>query len=156
MTELAAVTFFIDRAIGKKHVPEVLRDSGANIEVHADWFEQDAPDIEWLPIVSQKGWVIITKDERIGRNPLELMAIAESQARVFIFVSGNLKRQQMAEALVQAMAKMTKIAQSNKAPFIAKVYRNGNVNLWRKRSQLMKLQIAPSIDAELEVSSDTL
>jgi hypothetical protein len=148
MTELAAVTFFIDRAIGKKHVPAALRDFGAKIEVHADWFAPDAPDVEWLPIVSQKGWIVITKDERIGRNPLELMAIAEFHARVFIFVSGNLKRQQMADALVHAVTKMIKISQSNKAPFIAKVYRDSTVKLWRKQSQLIKLHSPPSIDEE--------
>ena len=71
-------TYFIDRALGKS-VGQSLQLLGVNIEFHHDHFAPDAPDTEWLPIVSQRGWVVLTKDERIGRNILEVQQIARSQ-----------------------------------------------------------------------------
>lgn len=63
---------------------------GVNVEVHADHFLPDAPETEWLPEVSRRGWLILTKDDEIGRNFLEQMAIASSDAKVFVLSLRNL------------------------------------------------------------------
>jgi hypothetical protein len=51
-----------------------LRAAGARVEVHIDHFPQDAADADWIPEVGRRGWVLITKDENIRRNPLERAA----------------------------------------------------------------------------------
>lgn len=139
MTPPTEIIFFVDRAISQKFVPTALRTAGAIVEIHTDHFAPEAPDVEWLPAVSQKGWVVLTKDSNIGRNPLELIAIARANAKVFILVSGNLNRQQMAEILVVALDRLQKLARGNKAPFVAKIYKGGKVKIWKSRSQLLKL-----------------
>ena len=75
-------TFFIDRALGRKYVADALRNAGAKVEVHEDHFLPDAPDTEWLPEVSQRGWLILTKDDAIGRNILEQVAIANVRQQI--------------------------------------------------------------------------
>jgi len=85
------IVFFVDRALGNR-VVEALREAGAQVEAHRDHFAHDAPDTEWLPIVSQRGWVVLTKDVRLRYNPLEVQAIAQTNARVFILTTGNLSR----------------------------------------------------------------
>lgn len=62
MTDLSAITIFIDRAISQKKVPEALRAAGAIVELHIDYFPPESPDTKWLPIVSQNGWVVLTKE----------------------------------------------------------------------------------------------
>ncbi|WP_199327112.1 hypothetical protein [Nostoc sp. FACHB-888] len=109
--------FFIDRALGKKYVADGLRTVGANVEVHADQFSPDAPDIE----LSCRGWLILTKHDEIGRNFLEQMALASSDAKVFVLSLRNLTGEEMAEIFVQAIERMEKFAQSNQSPFIAKI-----------------------------------
>jgi len=132
-------TFFIDRALGKKYVADALRSMGANVEVHADHFLSDAPDTEWLPEVSRRGWLILTKDDEIGRNFLEQMAIASSNAKVFVLSLRNLTGEEMADIFVQAVERMEKFAQSNQAPFIAKIYKYGKVRVWKNHTQLLKI-----------------
>ena len=131
-------TYFIDRALGKS-LGQALQSLGVNIEFHHDHFPPDAPDTEWLPIVSQRGWVVLTKDDRIGRNILEIKQIARSKAQVFILVSGNLSRQQTVNIFVNALEKIEKITQGNQAPFIAKIYQPARVTLWKNKAALEKL-----------------
>ncbi len=139
MTDLSAITIFIDRAISQKKVPEALRAAGAIVELHIDHFPPESPDAEWLRIVSQNGWIVLTKDNRIGRNLLEVFAIAQANARVFILTSGNLNLQDMANILVDSLEKIVRVTQGNQAPFIAKIYKNHQIKIWKTRNQLLKL-----------------
>ena len=59
---LASLTFYLDHQIGRYVVAEALRAAGARVEVHLDHFPGDKPDTEWIPVVGQNGWVLITKD----------------------------------------------------------------------------------------------
>lgn len=131
-------TYFIDRALGKS-VGQALQSLGVHIEFHHNHFTPDSPDTEWLPIVSQRGWIVLTKDENIGRNILELKQIALSKAKVFVLVSGNLSRQIMVNIFVNTIDKIEKITQGNQAPFIAKIYKDYKVILWKNKTKLTKL-----------------
>src|SRR3990170_635119 len=42
---LASLVFFIDRSLGKRVVAQSLRDAGAHVEVHDDYFPQDPPTL---------------------------------------------------------------------------------------------------------------
>ena len=137
MKQAKPIIFFTDWALGKS-VPLALREAGAVVEMHRDHFAPETPDTEWLPEVSARGWVVLTKDKAIGKNPLEVQAIARSNARVFTLVSGNLNTSNMVALFVAVLPKLEKMVIGNQAPFIAKVYRNHRVAIWRKRTQLIK------------------
>ena len=92
MSKQPEITFFIDWSIGQRAVPEALRSVGATVETHLDHFPPETPDVEWLTEVSQRGWVVLTKDTKIRSRPLEVQAIASAGGKVFILVSGNLRR----------------------------------------------------------------
>ena len=139
MSQPAQIVFFIDRALSPKAVSAALRAAGATVEIHADHFSPEAPDVDWLPNVSERNWVVLTKDAKIGSRPLEVEAIARAGARVFILVSGNLTRQQMANLFVEVLEKLKKFTQGNQPPFIAKLYKDGRVELWKNQTQLLKL-----------------
>ena len=81
---LASLTFFLDYQIGRYLVAEALRAAGANVEVHIDHFEQGAPDVEWIPEVGRREWVLITKDENIRHNLLERAAYEDARLRGFV------------------------------------------------------------------------
>ncbi len=70
------ITFFVDRCLGKLIV-KTLRDAGISVKAHDDHFPQNALDIDWLPEVGKRGWVIITKDARIGKNQTERLAVTQ-------------------------------------------------------------------------------
>jgi predicted nuclease of predicted toxin-antitoxin system len=139
------VVFFIDWSISQRSVPDALRAAGATVETHLDHFPSEAADVDWLPAVSERGWIVLTKDEAIGRRPNEVAAIANAGARVFILASGNLTREQMANLFVAVLEKLEKFSRSNPAPFIAKVYKDGKIQLWRNRTQLLKVVRQPGL-----------
>ena len=132
------LTYFLDRALGKS-VGIALQAIGKKVEFHNNHFAPDSPDTEWLPIVSQRGWIVLTKDENIGRNILEVQAITDNKARVFILVSGNLSTQGMINIFVDAIDKIEKIVKGNSAPSIAKVYKDSRVTIWKNANTLRKL-----------------
>lgn len=113
MTPSTQPVFFIDWCFGKT-VVNALREAGALIEHHGDRFEQNTPDTEWLPVVGDRGWVVLTKDKAIAKNQLELMAIARAEVKVFILPSGNLTRQEMAALLVDVLEKLKTFAQGKR------------------------------------------
>lgn len=65
---LASLTFFLDHQIGRYQVAEALRSAGARVEVHLDHFAGDMPDVEWIPEVARRDWVLVTKDQNIRRG----------------------------------------------------------------------------------------
>jgi hypothetical protein len=56
------IVFFLDRSLGKKRVAIALRNAGAIVHLHDDYFSPDARDEEWLSVVGEHGWVVLTKD----------------------------------------------------------------------------------------------
>jgi predicted nuclease of predicted toxin-antitoxin system len=131
------ITFFIDRCLGSKKVVVALRQAGMIVEIHADHFAPDALDIEWLPQVGEREWVVLTKDANISRRTLEKMAVARAGIRLFILASQNLASVEMIDILVQAIEPMKNLVYNHPAPFIAKIYRNHQVEIWRSREELL-------------------
>lgn len=138
MSKKDKITFFIDWSLGQKAVPQALESLNADVRKHLDYFPPDTPDVEWLTQISELGWVVLTKDKKISIRRLEIEAIARSQVKVFILVSGNLTRLQMADVFAKSLPKIEKIALGNKAPFIAKIYKSGKIEVWKNRAQLLK------------------
>lgn len=133
------ITFFIDHCVSQKIVPEAMRATGAIVEAHVDHFPIDALDTDWLPQVSQRGWVVITKDWGLSTNLLEQKAIAAANARVFILASGNYTGEQMAKILVDALDRLQKFVRGNQAPFVARISTNGQVRMRQNQTKLRKL-----------------
>ena len=129
--------FFIDRCLGKHPIMEMLRETGVPVEIHDDHFPQNTFDQDWIPKVGQWGWIILTKDERIGRNPMERQAVARAGARMFNLASKGLSGEEMAGAFLHALPSMLKFISKNQAPFIAKVYKDGKVSAWKDTTDLL-------------------
>jgi predicted nuclease of predicted toxin-antitoxin system len=101
--------FFIDRSLGVEPIRTSLVDAGLGVEIHDDHFDRDADDRLWLRDVGARGWVILTKDQRLRYRPLELAALRASRASVFILVAGNLRGCEIAAVFVKALPRIYKI-----------------------------------------------
>lgn len=75
------LTYFLDRSLGRFKLATALRQAGLRVEVHDDYFQQDATDEEWLAGVGQRGWIVLTKDEKIRYH-------VESYARLLLMEFG--------------------------------------------------------------------
>src|SRR4051794_37837765 len=101
-------TFFVDRSLGGRIVADALRKADELVEVHDDHFAIDAPDEIWLPDVGARGWVVLSKDDRIRRNPVERAALRAAGVAAFFLGRSDLRGEQMAAAFVTAVGAMKK------------------------------------------------
>ncbi|MGB7892432.1 MAG: hypothetical protein WCF82_11130 [Microcoleus sp.] len=131
--------FFIDRCLGNKLVADTLRNKGARVEIHDDHFSQNSNDEDWLRIVGERNWVVLTKDQKIATRSLELKAVTEGNVRLFAFVDGDVSGVVMAQAFVNALENMQRFIRGNQAPFIAKVHQSGLVKPCKNQKELLKM-----------------
>jgi hypothetical protein len=125
---LEAPEFFVDHCLGTEVVADRLRRAGLTVHVLVDsGFTESTPDEEWLPVVAARGWVILTKDRRIGQRPLEKGAIVNSGAAAFVLVGGDMRGVAVAEAFAQAAPTMVRYAQKRARPLLATVSAAGHV-----------------------------
>jgi len=127
---LEAFTFFVDRSLGGVIVPDALRKIGLKVEAHADHFDHDAPDTEWLGRCGEEGWVVLAKDRAIKKNPLERQALISHGLAAFFLIKTNATGEENAVALIEAIHKIIGILENQRRPFIARIYASGDVELW--------------------------
>src|SRR4028119_1847603 len=133
---------FIDRCLRKK-LADSLRNAGALVEIHDDHFSQDINDEDWLRIVGERNCVVLTKDKKIASRPLELLAVAQGDVRLFAFVGGDVPGVVVAQAFVNALENMQRFIRGNQAPFIAKVYQSGLVKPYKNQKELLRMLPKP-------------
>jgi len=113
---------------------ETLTKLGVRFERHLTHFSRGTVDESWLPFVGKNGWALLTADKRIRYNLLEKRALDKNRVREFVFASGNMSGQEMAEALEQGIRKMVNMCSRIDPPFVAAITRGGEVHLrWPKR-----------------------
>jgi predicted nuclease of predicted toxin-antitoxin system len=134
--------FFIDRCLGKK-LAESLRNVGATVEIHDDYFDPEINDEDWLRIVGERNWVVLTKDKKIATRSLELLAVAQGNVRLFAFADGNVRGDVVAQAFVNALQNMQGFIRGNQAPFIANVYQSGLVKPCKNKKELLRMLPKP-------------
>ena len=121
------IVFFVDRSLGKIDVPEALRAAGYRCECHDDHWDQATEDPVWLSGVAGRGWVVLTKDERIRYRPLELQALLAARLRTFIVICGNVRGSDMARILVGAIPRILAVLARQGGPFIYCIYKDSTV-----------------------------
>lgn len=73
--------------------------------------------------------MVITKDKRIRKRPLERQALINAGVRAFVLVSGNLKKEAMAAIFKAAIPAMLQMIARQPPPFIARVNLMAHVDL---------------------------
>jgi predicted nuclease of predicted toxin-antitoxin system len=99
------------------------------VEIHDDHFKRDEEDRVWLAEVSKRSWVIFTKDQRLRYRPLEISALRESGARVFVLTAGNLKGSEIAATFKAALPQIQRILARHTGPFIARISKEARVTV---------------------------
>jgi hypothetical protein len=117
-------------------VLEELRRAGLKVEPHQARFRHNTPDTEWLAVVGEKKWIVLMRDQNIGRRPLELEALLQASVRSFVLVEGQLPDRENAKILTKAIPRMFELISEHPFPFIARVRRDSSVVLWKTKARL--------------------
>ena len=84
--------------------------------------------------MGEKKWIVLMRDQNIGRRPLELEALLRAGVRSFVLVEGQLPDRENAKILVKAIPRMFDIISEHPRPFIARVRRDSSVVLWKNQA----------------------
>lgn len=79
--------FFLDRSLGKIRIATALRQAGAIVHIHDDYFPPNAKDEDWLTQVGLNGWIVLTKDHRIRYRNIERTALMRAGVGAFILTA---------------------------------------------------------------------
>ncbi len=123
------VIFLDENHCNNRRVLDRLAQEGVRVERHSEHFAPGTADTDWLPVIGQEGWVVITSDKRIRRRALEKQAVSENRVRFFCFTSNDMSGQEMADALGRALPSIRRIAENNTPPYVATISKSGSVNL---------------------------
>lgn len=125
-----SLVFFVDRSLGRRAIPDALRDAGARIELHDDHFSQDAQDQVWLTEVGKRDWVVLTKDKHIRYRAVETNALMSAKVRAFVLTTrGDLTGAEIGQIFVKALPSMRRICETGQRPIVAHVSRDGTVRI---------------------------
>lgn len=111
--------------MGAHFVPAALRAAGWEIvtlrERYGEQEGQGVQDPEWIKEAAGRGEVLLCKDKRIARRPLEAQELAKHSARGFAMGSGELTGDQMVARLLRHQQAIFRRAQRDPGPFIVSV-----------------------------------
>ncbi|MBZ0150431.1 MAG: hypothetical protein K8J09_02790 [Planctomycetes bacterium] len=126
---LPDLVLFLDECLGVTDVPTALRTAGITCELLHDHFAAGTADQDWLAAIAARGWVVLTKDQRIRRRQAELQALITAKVAAFVLTSGDLTGAAMGAAFVLAYPRMQKLLRDYEPPFVAAVDSSGKVKL---------------------------
>lgn len=116
--------YWVDRSLGRTIVPSALREAGVDIRLYDDLYDDPrVPDVEWIPEVAARGWVILTKDKYIRRSPVELLALQRAGARYVCLSAGRMRGEEQGFCLVQQWKTIDSVVRSKPVPLIITVTR---------------------------------
>ena len=119
---------FIDRCAWSAALGRALVDAGIEFAAHHDHFAHDAPDEVWLTAAADKGWLVVTRDQRIRYRANELAAMQRARLHVFVFTQGGLTGAETGSILVRCHTAMQRHATQVPPPAFFSLTRAGEVN----------------------------
>ncbi len=129
-------TIFLDEnQHNNQRILSLLVELEIRVERHGAHFPAGTPDAEWLPLLQDRGWCLLTTDQRIRFRPLERAAVKKARIGMFCFTSNNMSGAEMVAALRLALPQMRRHFTREQPPFIATISKGGHVSI-RERFQL--------------------
>jgi hypothetical protein len=124
----SGLRFFLDRGLGARIVPQVLRQAGWTLETMDERYgradSQKIHDTQWIEEASLAGDVLLCKDLAIAHNPLEAQVVYMTGARVFALSNANLTGPTMAQWYADNEAKIIAAALRANGPYVMSVNRS--------------------------------
>ena len=117
----------------------MLRAVGHVVHVQgAATFGTGTQDVDWLPEVGKRGWILITKDKNIRKREIELRALQQSGVRAFVLTAHGIKGDEQARVIREALPAMLRLLRRRAAHFVARVTANSNVEIIEIKKYLKK------------------
>jgi len=123
-------TLYVDECLGRS-IALRLQAEGHDAKPF-DEFAGKA-DVDFLPIVGAREWVLVTKDKNVRRNQLEVNAILNAGVRAFVVTATGLNHQQISDLVSRAMPKIVRISRQQ-GPFVYNITATGMMSQISRRA----------------------
>ena len=127
-------TLFWDKNIGTT-IPRALRMLNPP-DVSVRYYQEEYPgssstpepgDDLWLSDVGNKGWFVVTQDQRLHRNAPELRAIKHHNVGCFYLKGASDSRWDIFRHFVCSFDRIIQVAEDTPRPFVYRIQRTGNL-----------------------------
>jgi len=78
----------------------------------------EVKDIDWIPEVAARGWLIITRDRRIREHKAEIAAVRDHRAKMVVLTSGEASNTFAQLEIIMCQWRALERCQIEPAPFI--------------------------------------
>jgi len=120
-----SLRFFLDRGLGAFIVPTALRAAGWVLETMDERYgkqeSQNISDVRWIEEATNNGDILLCKDLRIAKNPLEAEVIDRVAARAFGLKNRNVAGQTMVAHLLENQGAIFQMALRAEGPYVVAV-----------------------------------
>jgi hypothetical protein len=124
-----ALRFFVDRSLGSHIVPDALRNAGWVLETMDERYGAEASrliqDTLWIEEATGRGDVILCKDLRIARNPLEAAVMNRMSARAFGLARRDIDGSSMIACFLSNEQRIFRMARRATGPYVVSVSEEG-------------------------------
>ena len=84
-------------------------------------------DVDWIPIVAQRGWLIITRDRKMLNRSHERRVLIDNAAAVVLISPADLTLDQMLSLLLVNADRLMELASSQPRPFAVQLAPDGTI-----------------------------
>jgi len=132
---------FIDRDAGGRLFKGLIERAGIEVRLHDEQFRPKTEDPEWLARLGASGWLPVSGDNDVTRQPLFLRQLAESKAHVFVLHALNgASPEGKATCIVRAYDRMCELAADQVPPALWRVGKDGVARPFDFRGTLKRMK----------------
>ncbi|SFK52433.1 hypothetical protein SAMN05216275_12793 [Streptosporangium canum] len=125
----SGLTFFLDRGLGSRIVPNTLREAGWVLETMDERYGKDESqriaDTQWIEEATIRGDILLCKDLAITHNLVEARVIYMSGARIFALAKADVVGREMADLFLGNEFRIINAVRRVTEPFVFAVSHNG-------------------------------
>lgn len=124
------LVWWFDRCLGKQ-LPTRMAELGADVRRYGDLYPDDPakPDIDWIPEVTARGWVIVTKDKNIRRDAAERNVLLNARARYVCLASANMTGPEQVACFERHWRTLDGVVRTRSVPVLVSLTRE-DVSWW--------------------------
>lgn len=116
--------FFVDNNLSE-HLANGMAAFHEDVVHLKSYFREDENDEVWLADIGTKGWILITRDERVRHRPVELEALKNHDVGAFFLGGKNRSRCELIQQLVRHWPRLKELATRTRRPFAYRVPPSG-------------------------------
>jgi hypothetical protein len=124
-------TLLLDENLSSSSIAEFLKRIRREwvIELCIDHLPRGTSDPDVIKLCGERGWVLVTCDERIRYVPENKAAVIRNRVKAVMFNKGNLQGVEYAAALIVGRSHMLKTIQSTVGHLISRINRSGEFSV---------------------------